>query len=181
MSATFLMKKADKSCGNITIVGVGNRLLGDEGVGLHITDGLSQIPMPSHVNIIDCGCDLLSLIACIDKPERIIIIDAIRAGGKPGEIYSFDFRRLTTAKVEMCSAHQVKIVDVLRLMKLVCPALTDCEIVVIGVEPKTMRLSSDLSKEVSQSIVKVTRFVLKEIWLRSCPRRKEKQNVDMST
>ena len=163
MSTTLFTKKADKSYRDTTIVGVGNRLLGDEGVGLHIIDGLSQIPMPPNVNIIDCGCDLLSLTAHIDKPQRIIIIDAVRAGGAPGEIYSFDYNGLTATKVEMCSAHQVKTVDLLRLSRLLYPALAASEIAVIGVEPKTMRLSPDLSKEVSESIAEVTRLVLEGV------------------
>ncbi len=175
-----MIEKADTTYRNITIVGVGNRLLGDEGVGLHIIDKLSQIPMPPCVNIIDCGCDLLTLMAYINEPERILIIDAIRAGGEPGEIYSFDYSRLTTARVEMCSAHQVKTVDALRLIKLVCPALADSEIAVIGVEPKAMELSSNLSKEVSESIAGVMRFVLEEISLLFFPLHEEKQCLDMS-
>jgi hydrogenase maturation protease len=157
------MKKGDKSRRNITIVGVGNRLLGDEGAGLHVIEKLSQIPMPPYVNIIDCGCDLFGLISYINEPARVLIIDAIRARGEPGEIYSFDYNRLATAKVEMCSAHQVKTVDALRLIKLVCPALADSEIVVIGIEPKAMQLSIGLSKEVSESIARVTNLVLEEI------------------
>ena len=174
------MEKADTTYKNITIVGIGNRLLGDEGVGLHIIDKLSRIPMPPCVNIIDCGCDLLTLMAYINEPERILIIDAIRAGGEPGEIYSFDYSRLTTARVEMCSAHQVKTVDALRLIKLVCPALAGSEIAVIGVEPKAMELSSNLSKEVSESIAGVMRFILKEISLLFSPLHEEKQCLDMS-
>ncbi len=180
MSKIILMKRADKSHRNITIVGVGNRLLGDEGVGLHIIDKLSQIPMPSYVNIIDCGCDLLSLMAYINEPERIIIIDAVRAGGEPGEIYSLDYSTLAAMKIQMYSAHQVKTVDALRLITLVCPAMADSEIVVIGVEPKTMKLSSDLSKEVSESITEVTRFVLEEISMLFSSWHEEKQYVDMS-
>jgi hydrogenase maturation protease len=179
VSKTLLMKKADKSHRNITIVGVGNRLLGDEGVGLHVIDKLSQIPMPPYVNIIDCGCDLLGLMAYISEPARILVIDAIRAGGEPGEIYSFDYSRLTTTKVEMCSAHQVKTVDSLRLIKLVCPALAESEIVVVGVEPKAMELSSDLSKEVGESIAEVTRSVLEEISVHFSSWHEEKKYVDM--
>lgn len=179
MSKTMLMKKADKYHRGITIVGVGNRLLGDEGVGLHVIDKLSQIPMPPYVNIIDCGCDLLDLMAYINEPERILIIDAIRAGGEPGQIYSFDYSRLASTKIEMRSAHQVKTVDALRLIKLVCPALADSEIVVIGVEPKTMELGSDLSKEVGESIAEVTRSVLEEIFWQFSSWHEEKQYVDM--
>ena len=175
----MLMKKAGKSHRNIMIVGVGNRFLGDEGVGLHIIDELSRIPMPPYVNIIDCGCDLLGLMAYINEPARILVVDAVCAGGEPGEIYSFDYSRLASAKIEMGSAHQVKTVDALRLLKLVYPALAESEIVVIGVEPKAMELSSDLSKEVSESIVEVTRSVLQEISLQFPSWYEEKQYVDM--
>jgi hydrogenase maturation protease len=174
------MKKADKPHSEIMIVGVGNRLLGDEGVGLHIIDKLSQIPIPPYVNIVDCGCDLLNLMAYLNKPERVIIIDAIRAGGEPGEIYSLDFSRLTTTKVEMCSAHQIKTVDALRLIKLIYPSLADCEILVIGVEPKTMKLGSDLSKEVSESITEVIGYVLERMSVRFFPWFEEKVYVDVS-
>jgi len=163
VSTALLMKQKGRSYRNITIVGVGNLLLGDEGVGLHIIDRLSQVPMPPYVNIIDCGCDLFGLTAYIDEQARILVVDAIRAGGEPGEIYTFDCRRLTSTKIEMGSAHQVKTLDALRLMKSVCPALAESEIVVIGVEPKTMKLGSCLSKEVSESIAEATRFVLEEI------------------
>lgn len=163
MNITLLKKKVDKSRGNITIVGVGNLLLGDEGVGLHIIDNLSKIPMPSHVNIIDCGCDLLSLTAYLNKPQKIVIIDAIRAGGKPGEIYRFDYSKLATTKGETQSGHQIGTIDVLRLLKSVYPVMADSEIILIGVEPKMLELSTDLSQEVRGSIADVTRLVIEEI------------------
>ena len=163
MNTTLLKKKVDKSRGNITIVGVGNRLLGDEGVGLHIIDNLSKIPMPSHVNIIDCGCDLLSLTAYLNKPQKIVIIDAIRAGGKPGEIYRFDYNKLPATKGETQSGHQIGTIDVLRLLKSVYPVMADSEIILIGVEPKMLELSTDLSQEVRGSIAGVTRLVIEEI------------------
>ena len=102
--------KANKSRRNILIVGVGNRLLGDEGVGLHIIDNLLQIPMPSYVNIIDCGCNLLSLMPYLNKQHKIIVIDAIRAGGKPGEIYKFDYSELEIKEAKIYSAHQVGVI-----------------------------------------------------------------------
>ena len=176
----LFMKELDKSHRNIIIVGVGSRLLGDEGVGLHIIDKLSQIPMPPYVNIVDCGCDLLDLMSYVNEPARILIIDAIRAWGKPGEIYSFNYDRLSATKVEMHSAHQVKIVDILRLIKFVSPALAESEIVVIGVEPKKMELSSDLSKEVSESITEVMRSILEEISLAFSSRYEKKKYMDTS-
>jgi len=169
VSGTLLKKKVNKPYRNIIIIGVGNRLLGDEGVGLHIIDNLFQIPMPSYVNIIDCGCDLLSLMSHLNKPRKIIIIDAIRAGGKPGEIYRFDCSELETTQAKMYSSHQVRTIDALRLLKQVYPALSNCEIVVIGIEPKAIELHTGLSEEVRESIADVMRLILEEISLQGMP------------
>ena len=163
MNTILLKKKVDKSRGSITIVGVGNRLLGDEGVGLHIIDNLSQIPMPSHVNIIDCGCDLLGLMSYFNKPQKIIIIDAIRGGGKPGEIYRFNYSKLPTTKDETQSGHQMRTIFVLRLLRSAYPVLADSDITLIGVEPKTLELGNVLSQEVKERIDDVTRLVIEEI------------------
>ena len=162
MSSTLLKDKAKDSRRNILIVGVGNRLLSDEGVGLHTIDGLSQITMPPCVRIIDCGCDLLSLISYVNEPQKIIIIDAIRAGGKPGSIYRFDYAELRATQTQRRSAHQLKTLESLELLKHVYPDLRNCQITLIGVEPQTIRLSTDLSKEVRDSLADVTRLVLEE-------------------
>jgi hydrogenase maturation protease len=153
------------------IVGVGNPLLGDEGIGPYAVRNLSQLPMPPDVDLLDCGCDLLNLVsylpdswqAGIDKPKKIIILDAIRAGGRPGRVYRFDLDELETIQTTTRSAHQLQTVDALRLLKKVCPCLSRCEIIVIGIEPKVMELSGDLSEEVTESIADLTRLVLEEL------------------
>ena len=157
------IEREKKSHRKTIIVGVGNRLLGDEGVGLHVIDNLSQIPMPSNVDVVDCGCDLLSLIPHLNKPQKIIVIDAIRAGGKPGEIYRLDYNELKTRGVEMQSSHQVRATDALGLLKQIYPVLAGCEIIVIGIEPEAMELSTCLSEKVRESIADVVRLILEEI------------------
>ncbi len=158
-----LKEKTSKSHKNIIIAGVGNRLLGDESIGPHIIDKLLQMHIPSNVEVIDCGCDLLSLIPYLNKLQKIIIIDAIRAGGKPGKIYRFDYSKLQITQAQMQSAHQIGPVDTLKLLKQVYPALSNCEIIVIGIEPEAMELSTCLSEKVRESIADVVRLILEEI------------------
>jgi hydrogenase maturation protease len=167
MTSALIKETAKKSHKDIMVVGIGNRLLGDEGIGLYIIDNLSQIPMPSNVNFIDCGCDLLGLMSYLNKPQKIIIIDAIRGGGKPGEIYKFNYSKLTTMKDETQSGHQMRTIFVLGLLRSVYPVLADSEITLIGVEPKTLELGNNLSQEVKERIADVTRLVIEEISLRS--------------
>lgn len=161
------IEREKKSHKKTIIVGVGNRLLGDEGVGLHVIDNLSQIPMPSNVDVVDCGCDLLSLIPHLNKPQKIIVIDAIRAGGKPGEIYRLDYNELKTRGVEMQSSHQVRATDALGLLKQIYPVLAGCEIIIIGIEPEAMEPSICLSEKGRESIADVTKLVLGEISLQT--------------
>jgi len=155
--------RSSASSGKVIVVGVGNRLLGDEGIGPHIIDRLSRRHLSPNVDVIDCGCDLLSLALYMGQPEKIIVIDVIRAGGKPGEIHRFDHSRPTAAKTKMHSAHQVGTVDVLHLLKLAYPVLANTKITVIGVEPKTMELNAGLSKDVKKNIPELIRLVLEEI------------------
>jgi len=166
VNTTMLSKeKTNRLHKNIIIAGVGNRLLGDEGLGSHIIDSLSRIPLPSDVSIIDCGCDLLSIIPCLNEPRKIIVIDAVRAGGKPGRIYRFDYSKLQTTQAQMQSAHQIGPTDALGLLRRVYPALSKCEIIIIGIEPKAIEPGAELSEEIIQSFSNVKRLVLKELLL----------------
>jgi len=159
----FPADQTNTSPGRVLVVGVGNRLLGDEGVGPCVIDNLSRIKLPPYVNVLDCGCDLLSIVLHLDRPEKIIIVDAIRAGGEPGQTYRFDYGELTAASDRIRSTHQVGTVDALRLLRLTCAALANTEIVVIGTEPKTMELNAGLSKEVKKSIPELMRLAFEEI------------------
>jgi hydrogenase maturation protease len=135
------------------IVGVGNQLMGDEGVGPYAVHHLSRLPMPDDVDILECGSDLLSIISHINKPKKIIVIDAIRAGGEPGRIYRYNLDELKNIEIDTGSAHQLQVIAALRLL----------EKTVIGIEPKVIKLSADLSNEVRDSIADLTQLVLEEL------------------
>ena len=149
------------------VVGLGNRLLGDDGVGLHVLDALRRSPLSSYVSIIDCGCDLLSLVPHLNRRRKIIIVDAVRAGGEPGTVYRLDSSEFATARAEMHSAHCVGAADALRLLKFACPALAGSEVVIIGIEPKIMERSHELSEEVRESMIQVARLIAAETSPRS--------------
>ena len=163
MSAAISTEKKHGAPGQTLIVGVGNRLIGDEGIGPHIVDNLQQLPMPGDVRVLDCGCDLLNLVSHIDKPRKIVVVDAVRAGAEPGRIHRFDLSDFQSVQTKTHSAHQLQITDALRLLRQVYPSLADCEITVIGIEPKAIGLGTGLSKEVTENIADLTRRVLEEI------------------
>jgi hydrogenase maturation protease len=168
MNVSASAKRRNLSPGQTLIVGVGNTLLSDEGIGCHVIERLSQMSMPADVNILDCGCDLLNLASYIDKPRKIIVIDAVRAAGKPGQIYRFDFDELDDIQTRSASAHQLRIVDALRLLKQAYPSLTCCKITIIGIEPGALGLGTEFSEEVKQNIANLMRLVLEEVSFAYC-------------
>ena len=74
----------------IVILGVGNLLLKDEGIGIHVINALQNSPLPTDVDleIIDGGTSP-NIFYLVEKADKLIIIDAVEGGGEPGAIYRF--------------------------------------------------------------------------------------------
>jgi len=101
------------------ILGVGNILLSDEGVGVRVVQELEKRPeIQPHFDIIDggtCGMELLDAMA---NREHLIIIDAVLANKQPGEIIVLHDEQVPTFFSRKISPHQLGICDVLSALKL---------------------------------------------------------------
>ena len=72
----------------VLIVGVGNELLGDEGLGVHVARSLLALkPLPEGVEVIEAGTAFFDVLPDLAGRTRVIIVDAIRMGGEPGAVY----------------------------------------------------------------------------------------------
>jgi len=75
----------------IIVLGVGNELLSDEGIGIHVVKEIQQKNIfPSEVEVMEGGTDGFGLINIITDTDRLIVIDSIKGGSMPGTIYKFD-------------------------------------------------------------------------------------------
>ena len=148
---------------DILIVGVGNLLLRDEGIGVYIVEKLAQIGLPTNVQIIDCGTDFSSIFTKFGNHKKIIIVDAICAGGKPGQVYRFDYDEFKKVENSVNSVHQLSVIDTLKLLKQVQYDLSSCKIMLIGIEPGTISFGIGLSKKVKASVDKAIFTILREI------------------
>lgn len=140
------------------VVGVGNALLGDEGVGCHVAHALERIPLPG-VQIVDAGTsfDVLQLQEGADK---LIIVDAVKGGGRPGQIYRFELDELSLEQRPLLSLHDTSLVDSLKLMQV---WHNIGEAVVIGVEPKDIDWGLELSPELQGKMPRIIDVVLAEL------------------
>lgn len=99
---------------HITILGLGNVILADEGFGVHFVRHLeNKYIMPDNVEIIDGGVMGYVLLDIFERSDLIIVIDCIKLDDAPGSIYRFTHEEFITKLPPPTSAHEVKFPDVL--------------------------------------------------------------------
>ena len=140
------------------VLGIGNILLKDEGIGCHVVHALEGIPLPD-VQIMDGGTapDVVQLVEGTDK---LIIVDAVRGGGIPGQIYRFHLEDITLEQKPFLSLHDMGLVDNLMLMKL---RHSIGETVIIGVEPSEIEWGLELSPELQKKMPQIIDAILAEL------------------
>lgn len=145
----------------ITVLGIGNILLSDEGVGVHVANKISAISLPEHVSVVEGGTDGFRLLNIITETDHLIVIDAVRGGGEPGSIYLFDIDDVRACPSGFkTSVHQIGILEVIDLSGLIgkTPRTT-----IIGIEPKSLEMGMELSPEISEKIPRIIDLVLAEL------------------
>jgi hydrogenase maturation protease len=140
------------------VVGIGNVLLKDEGIGCHVVGALEGIPLPD-VQVIDGGTcpDVLQLLEDVDK---LVIVDAVRGGGMPGQIYRFRPEDVTLEQKPLLSLHDMSLIDSLKLMQV---RHNVGDAVIIGVEPKEINCGLELSPELQERIPQIIDAILSEL------------------
>ena len=73
----------------LAVIGVGNPLVADEGVGIAVIEELGKRDLPDSVELVDAGSAGMSLLHIIKDYDAVIIIDAADFGGEPGEVRTF--------------------------------------------------------------------------------------------
>jgi hydrogenase maturation protease len=143
----------------IAVVGVGNLLLKDEGIGIHVVRALQETPLPDGVVVIDGGTSP-DVLDYLEPADKLVIIDAAEAGGVPGAIYRFRPDDVTLETGEAISLHELGLVSSLKTMSLL--GKTPPEVVIIGIQPKEIAWGMELSPELKEKVPEIVKAVLKE-------------------
>ncbi len=154
--------KENPAAGKIVILGVGNLLLKDEGVGVHVVQELQKKALPPEVKVIEGGVAGIGLINFFQGARKAVFIDAADMKLAPGTVVRFTPEEIRSQPGNpKFSAHDVGLLEVLELAK----ALGQCppEVVIIGVQPKEISWGMDLTPEVQAAFPQILEAVLKEI------------------
>jgi len=146
---------------NIVILGIGNLLLSDEGVGVHVANELMEMDLPEGVSVVEGGTDGFRLLNIITEADRLIVIDSVKGGAAPGSIYRFHLDDIKNCPTGFkTSVHQIGILEVINMSGLIgkTPLTT-----VIGIEPLSLDMGMELSPEIREKIPRIIELVLDEL------------------
>jgi len=145
----------------ILVLGIGNLLLKDEGIGVHIVQRMRDMALPPSVEIMDGGTMGLSLLYCIEGRKKVIIIDAVLTDGIPGTLYRFTDRDLEVNAGILRSAHEIDFTYVLKTAGFI--GTKPDEVVFIGVKPADISEGLELSPVIEEKISRIIELVIKEV------------------
>jgi len=129
------------------ILGMGNEILGDEGVGVHTARALQAESLPSGVEVLEVGTAILDALPALEHAQRILVIDAMQGQKPAGSVYRTRLAECSGAPL-IASMHGFDIFRVLALAgRRDMP-----EIVVFGVEPAVIDWSMSLSPAVQAAV-----------------------------
>jgi len=146
----------------IAILGIGNLLQKDEGVGVHLINRLEKEYMFSpHISLIDGGTMGTDLLPYLEENDKVIILDAVNFNEAPGFIGVIEnddiLRRLNTK----LSIHHLGLTDVLSSARLL--DIEPSEIYLIGIQPKNIEMGTELTDEINQQTSKMIDAAIKKL------------------
>jgi hydrogenase maturation protease len=143
------------------VMGMGNILKSDDGVGIHVARILAAISLPPFVTVLDAGTAVMDQLPHLLKAERLICIDAVETGDRPGSIFRFSPGDVHYRPGYHTSSHQLSLFDVLKMTS----SLTgrDLPVTIVGIQPKCLDFGIGLSRECKRVIDRAVCLVLYEI------------------
>ncbi|MES9874775.1 MAG: HyaD/HybD family hydrogenase maturation endopeptidase [Candidatus Sedimenticola sp. PURPLELP] len=140
------------------VLGIGNTLLTDEGVGIHVINHLEQdFGEDEEVTLLDGGTLSFTLAGYLESHRRLIVVDAARISGKPGEVACFEgdaMDRYLTGNRQ--SVHEVGLTDLLDIAML--QGHYPEQRALIGIEPENLDWGEEPSPVVAEAIPKAARM-----------------------
>ena len=140
----------------ILILGVGNLLLKDEGVGIHFVQQLQKRSLPPDVEVLDGGTRGLDLLMLMEGRKLVVVVDCARLGEAPGTVRVFGPKDIVPEKNRGFSVHGLNLASALEFGERLG---TLPDIFIVGVEPESIQIEIGLSDVVRQALPVIERTV----------------------
>lgn len=142
----------DKS-NKVLVLGIGNYLMGDEGVGVHIVQRMEKMDLPEYVDVLDGGTGGFFLMNVFDEYGKVIFLDATMDGKKGGTIALLK-PRFAADFPKALSVHDVGLKDMVEALYLqdILPEMHLITISVEGIQPMTIEMTKDVEESIPKAI-----------------------------
>ena len=146
----------------VVVLGIGNMLLSDEGVGVHAVEALQKTFMlADDVEVVDGGTTGMELLPMLHGTDHLIVVDAVRVGKPPATVIRLVDDEVPAFFKTKLSPHQVGLSDVLAALRF--GGGGPGHVVLIGVQPVSLDLSMELSPAVAACLPEVLDLVVEEL------------------
>ena len=144
------------------VLGLGNILLSDDGVGVRVVERLLQeYIFPHEVQVMDGGTLGLDLLHYVEDVDRLLVVDALDVKAKPGTLARLADEEVPAFLAPKISPHQMGLVDLLAASRL--SGHLPAELVLWGVQPESLEVGLELSPTVAAQVDSLVERVLAEL------------------
>jgi hydrogenase maturation protease len=151
---------------NTVVMGLGNLVHSDDGVGVQALQQLQRDPrLPPGVTLLDGGTHGLALLPHISGFSRLLVLDAVDAGEPPGTVVRFEGSALNGLPGK-ASVHQLGFADMIVALKLL--GESPPELVVLGVQPLSTEWSVELTRPVAEALPALLEAVIRQLEIWEC-------------
>jgi len=146
----------------IVILGIGNTILSDEGVGVHAAEALrAAYELPDNIEVIDGGTAGMELLDPLAGVDLLLVLDAIKARREPGTVVCLTGKEVPVFFRSKLSPHQVSICDVLASLEFAGDPPKD--LVLIGVEPASLELGTELTPAIAAKVPEMVATAVEQL------------------
>lgn len=145
----------------ILVMGVGNLIQQDDGVGVHVIREMESWDLPETVELFDGGTAGLDLTGTIEGRETLIVIDAVDAGAKPGTMFRFTPEDITVKFTHYDSLHQMGLLETLNMAKM--QGIGPEQTIIFGVQPRVVDWGTELTPTVSVILPRLFELIREEL------------------
>ncbi len=148
------------------IIGIGDRLRGDDGAGPAVVDRLRKYPrpLPRGVELREHWGEGTALMAAWEGRRRVVVVDAVAPAGSPGAIHRFGGEKMPPAGLFHYSAHRFGLAEAVALAREL-DALPD-DLLIYGIEGDRFNQGARLSAPVASATRAVVQTIVDEWWRR---------------
>lgn len=144
------------------VLGVGNVILADEGVGVRVVEALErEYAVPEEVTVIDAGTSGMEMLEDLSRLDFLLVVDAIAAGKAPGELVQLRGDEVPVFFRRNLSPHGIGLSDVLAALEFL--GAEPKETVILGVQPTSLDLSTELTPAIAARVPELVAQVVDEL------------------